>query len=188
MNQEGLEVSRVTKQREKRKKKLTWHETHMDIARVVARRSHCCWLAIGAVLANMESRHEKIIATGYNGPPRTIPNCDEVGCTKYDKSGIAIPNGRCRGAHAEMNAFLNAANAGISTNGATLYCTLSPCLECAKHIINSGIKEVIWLELYSEHFPDKKKEAEQAIDLIRKSDVGIHIRSYAEAIGKDLAE
>lgn len=180
--------SGVIKKREPRPKQITWHHTHMNIALEVAKRSHCVWVAIGAVLAMMDSRREKVISTGYNGSPRTIPNCDEVGCTKYDEDGKSIPEGRCRGCHAEINAFFNAGNAGASYHGATLYCTLSPCLECAKGIINSGVSQVIWQERYSDYFAGKAKEAQQAIDLIRNSKVGITIMSFDDAVGKDLAD
>lgn len=170
------------------KEDISWHETHMNIAEEMSRRSHCLQVSIGAVIAKMIPGREKILATGYNGPPRKIPNCDSVGCGKIGADGEPLPDGCCRGAHAEMNAIVNAANEGVAIDGATLYCTLSPCLECAKHIINSGMIMVIWKKMYSDHFPGKEKEAQQAIDMIRKSKVGITIMSYENALGKDVTE
>ncbi|OGY44610.1 MAG: hypothetical protein A3J62_00850 [Candidatus Buchananbacteria bacterium RIFCSPHIGHO2_02_FULL_38_8] len=147
----------------------SWEETFMQLAVDSSLRSHCEYVCVGAVIANAEKGHEMVLTTGYNGPPRSIAHCDEVGCSRRDQKGSKIPGRLCVGAHAEINSIANAAKAGIIIDGGALFVTLSPCFECAKHIINSGIKEVVYLRLYSDIFPDKKKEEEMAIELLRQA-------------------
>lgn len=152
----------------------TWEETCMKIAQVISKRSHCEWVEVGAVIASMDPGNEKPLTEGYNGPPRGIAHCDMagIGCHCRDDEGNKISGKFCIGAHAEMNAINNAAREkGTTIENATLFVTLSPCRECAKHIINSGITGVVYLELYSEKFPDKKNEEERAIELLRLGNV-----------------
>ena len=83
------------------------------------------------------------ISTGYNGTPRGVTNCFEGGCPRCSSnapSGTGL--GDCICSHAEENSITQAAYHGISTKGATIYVTLSPCLTCAKMIINAGIETV----------------------------------------------
>lgn len=118
-----------------------WDTYFMDIAHVVARRGNCLRRRVAAVIV-MEQR---IVSTGYNGTPRGIKNCFEGGCPRCagnTPSGADL--GQCLCSHAEENAITQAAYHGIALRGAALYCTLSPCLTCARMIINSGIKEVIY--------------------------------------------
>ncbi len=105
------------------------------IARVVALRSTCPRAKVGAILV----RDNRIVAQGYNGAPAGMAHCTEAGC-------IPGPDGGClRVVHAEANLISFAAkNGGRGTQGTTLYTVMAPCLECAKLIINSGIKEVIY--------------------------------------------
>lgn len=117
----------------------------MDIARVVATRSNCRRRHVAALLV----KDRRIISTGYNGTPRGITNCCEGGCKRC--AGTAPSGGEleeCICSHAEENAITQAAYHGIATQGAMLYCTLSPCLTCAKMIINSGIIEVVYEDEY----------------------------------------
>ena len=90
-------------------------------------------------------KDQRIISTGYNGTPRGVKNCFEGGCPRAHSnstSGSDLGNGICN--HAEENAIIQAAYHGISVKDSTLYCTLSPCLLCAKMIINAGISEVVY--------------------------------------------
>jgi dCMP deaminase len=118
----------------------SWEDYFLQAADLVASRSTCLRRQVGAVLV----RDERIIATGYNGAPRSIAHCLEIGCLR-EKMGI--PSGQryelCRGVHAEQNAIINAAYYGVSTKGAVLYCTNQPCLICARMIINAGIIKVV---------------------------------------------
>jgi dCMP deaminase len=89
-------------------------------------------------------KDKHIIATGYNGAPSGLKHCAEVGCLREK---LHIPSGErqelCRGLHAEQNAIIQAALHGQDTRGATLYCTHTPCLLCAKMLINAGVKRVV---------------------------------------------
>jgi len=118
----------------------SWDEYFVKIAFVVSERSTCLRRKVGAILV----RDKRILATGYNGAPSGLRHCEEVGCLREQQG---IPSGQrqelCRGLHAEMNAFLQAAVHGISTQGATLYCTNHPCSLCAKMIINAGVERVV---------------------------------------------
>jgi len=122
-----------------------WDAYFMDIAAVVARRSNCVRRQVAAVLV----KDRRIITTGYNGTPRGVRNCCDGGCARC--AGTA-PSGadlaECVCSHAEENAITQAAYHGIAVRGATLYCTLSPCLICARMIINAGIAEVVFAEEY----------------------------------------
>lgn len=122
-----------------------WNTYFIDIAHVVARRGNCIRRQVGSVIVN----DDRIISTGYNGTPRGIPNCCDGGCARCagdSPSGADL--GDCICSHSEENAIAQAAYHGISVRGATLYCTISPCLICAKMIINSGIAGVVYEEPY----------------------------------------
>ncbi|HBG02839.1 MAG TPA: cytidine deaminase [Firmicutes bacterium] len=119
----------------------SWERYFMEIAELVSSRSTCLRRQVGAVLV----RDKHIIATGYNGAPRGVSHCLEVGCLREK---LGIPSGErhemCRGTHAEQNAIIQAALHGVSTDGATLYCTHQPCILCGKMLINAGVKKVIF--------------------------------------------
>ena len=129
-----------------------WDEYFMDIAHVVSKRGNCCRRKVAAVIV----RDRRIISTGYNGTPRGIDNCYEGGCPRCASdapSGSEL--GECVCAHAEENAIVQAAYHGISVRDGSLYCTLSPCLMCAKMIINAGITEVVYETEY--HFTTQSR-------------------------------
>ncbi len=117
----------------------------MDIIRIVAKRSTCLRRPTGAVLV----RDKIIISTGYNGAPRGLRHCTEIGCLRQKKG---IPSGKyhelCRGAHAEINAIVQASLNGTSTEGSTLYCTSFPCAYCMKALINAKVRKIIYIENY----------------------------------------
>jgi dCMP deaminase len=123
----------------------SWEDYFMEIAQVVSTRSSCLRRHVGAVLV----KNRQILATGYNGVPRGMRHCEEVGCLR-DRLGI--PSGErqelCRGLHAEQNAIIQAAYHGIAVNGSELYCTLQPCVTCAKTLINAGIVAVYFRGVY----------------------------------------
>lgn len=118
----------------------------MEMARLTAKRSTCLRRNVGAVI--VKDKH--IIATGYNGAPRGIAHCEEIGGCMRQKLGI--PSGErhelCRALHAEQNAIIQAATLGQSIEGATIYITHQPCVICAKMIINAGIKRIVVREGY----------------------------------------
>lgn len=139
-----------------------WDEYFLQLARLVASRSTCLRRQVGAVLV----KKERIIATGYNGAPRGIKHCLEVGCLR---ESMGIPSGHryelCRGVHAEQNAIINAAYYGVATEGAVLYCTHQPCNICARMIVNAGIVKVVYEEEFHDELAQKFFE-EAGIKLI----------------------
>jgi dCMP deaminase len=129
-----------------------WDTYFMDICHVVSKRGNCSRRQVAAVIV----RDRRIISTGYNGTPRGITNCCDGGCVRCagdSPSGGSL--GECICAHAEENAIVQAAYHGIAVKDGALYCTLSPCLLCAKMIINAGIKEVIYEHEY--HFSEQAR-------------------------------
>ncbi len=127
-------------------KRPNWDEYFMDIAQVAAKRSNCCRRQVAAIIV----KDNRIISTGYNGTPRGIANCFDGGCERCNsdvKSGENL--GECICCHGEENAIVQAAYHGIAIKNSILYTTFSPCLLCAKMIINAGIVEVVYQERYS---------------------------------------
>lgn len=129
-----------------------WDKRFMEMASFVATWSSCYQpnRQIGAVIA----KDKRIITTGYNGAGAGIKSCKERGeCLRRT---LNIPSGTraelCYAIHAEQNAIIQAAKLGVSIDGATLYCTHQPCVICAKMIINSGIKRVVYREGYPDDF------------------------------------
>lgn len=141
-------------------KRPDWDHYFMDIAQVVAIRGNCSRRQVAAVIV----KDCRIISTGYNGTPRGIKNCFDGGCPRCSSD---TPSGHdltsCVCSHAEENSIVQAAYHGISVKDSTLYTTFSPCLQCAKMIINSGIKEVVYHQEYS--------IANQAFDLLQEAGV-----------------
>ncbi len=133
------------------KRRLSWDEYFMQIARTVATRSTCDRKNVGAVLV----RDRVILSTGYNGSISGTPHCDEA--------GHMMENGHCvRTIHAEMNAIAQAARNGVNISGATLYVTCSPCWECFKVLANCGIRRICFGEFYRN---ERVLEAAAQIDI-----------------------
>lgn len=117
-----------------------WDEYFMQIARTVATRATCPRAGVGAVLV----RDHRILTTGYNGAPRRVAHCTEVGCE--------MVNGHCiRATHAEANAIVQGALHGISLEGATAYATHQPCVGCSKLLISAGVMRIV----YDRPYPDE---------------------------------
>lgn len=119
------------------RKRPSWDEYFMSIALQVAKRSTCDRANVGAIIV----KDRRILTTGYNGSPAGLPHCDEVGHLMIE--------GHCvRTLHAEQNAIIQAAYHGVSVQDSTLYVTHQPCLNCAKMIINAGIRRVVFAGAY----------------------------------------
>jgi dCMP deaminase len=135
----------------------SWDEYFLKIAAEVAKRSTCLRRQIGAVLV----LGKRILATGYNGAPSGLPHCEQVGCLR---ERMSVPSGErhelCRGLHAEMNAFLQAARYGSRIEGASLYCTHHPCILCSKMLINAGVRRVVIADDYPD--PMSKQMLDEA--------------------------
>ena len=140
-------------------KRPSWDRYFMKITHLVAERSTCLRRKVGAVIV----KDKKIISTGYNGSPKGLAHCLQIGCLR---DSMGVPSGErhelCRGAHAEQNAIIQAAGSGNSMEGATMYCTDSPCSTCTKMIINAGIKKLV----LGSDYPDQLGR-----DLIREAGI-----------------
>ena len=123
--------------------------SYLEMAEIWAQNSYCKRRKVGALLV----KDRMIISDGYNGTPSGFENiCEEDGVTKPYVL------------HAEANAITKVANSGNSSEGATLYVTASPCLECSKLIIQSGIKRVVYRDEY---------RLTDGIDLLRRAGIEV---------------
>lgn len=129
-----------------KQKRISKDHYFMNIAIEVSRRSTCTRRQIGAIIV---SDVGEIKSTGYNGNPRGIPHCDEMGCIR-DK--LKIPSGTrletCTAVHAEQNALIQA---GTNSRGSTLYSTIVPCPICARMILNAQVARVVFIDDYSDN-------------------------------------
>lgn len=153
----------------------TWDELFIKIAQEVAERSTCIRMKVGAVVV----QDNRIVSIGYNGSTPGGEHCGD----HFRKYYISMSDlegefedwiqsqefydmhykwSAVHEIHAEQNAILYAAKKGISTEGATLYVTHSPCKYCAKTIVASGIKHVKFLEVY---------DREKSIDFLKQAGV-----------------
>ncbi|MBD2006176.1 MULTISPECIES: deaminase [Cyanophyceae] len=119
----------------------TWDEYFLMLAKLAATRSTCLAFPVGAVIV----KNKQVVATGYNGSPSGSAHCTTQGyCYPGLSSCDASKAMPSRAVHAEANAIAQAAKHGISTDGASIYVTLEPCLSCLKLIISAGIYEVFY--------------------------------------------
>ncbi|RFA36353.1 ComE operon protein 2 [Virgibacillus dokdonensis] len=120
--------------------RISWDQYFMAQSHLLALRSTCTRLMVGATIV----RDKRIIAGGYNGSVSGSVHCIDDGCYVID--------GHCvRTIHAEANALLQCAKFGVPTDGADIYVTHFPCLQCCKQLIQSGIQTVIYAEDYHNH-------------------------------------
>jgi dCMP deaminase len=138
-------------------------EYFLKIASVVSERATCLRHHMGAVA--VKDKH--ILTTGYNGAPAGLHDCLELGCLRNE---LGIPSGKsaeiCRAVHAEQNVIIQAALHGISIKGASIYCTHSPCVLCAKMLVNAQIERFVSFGRYSDdEFLTLFKEAGIQYDL-----------------------
>lgn len=136
----------------------------MRMAELVATRSTCLRRNVGAVVV----KEKRVLTTGYNGAPKGLRHCAEVGCVRLSNN---IESGTrhelCRGVHAEQNAVIQAAYFGVSIKDSTIYTTNYPCVMCAKILVNAGIREIVFGDDYID-------------DLSRKvlAESGVTVRKY----------
>lgn len=118
-------------------KRIPWNQYFMLQAVLLSLRSTCERLSVGAILV----RDKRVIAGGYNGAVSGDDHCIDVGCYVVD--------GHClRTIHAEMNAVLQCSKFGIPTDGAEIYVTDFPCLQCTKSLLQAGIKKIYYMRNY----------------------------------------
>ena len=135
---------------ENTEKQLILDERYIRMARIWGENSYCKRRQVGALLV----KEKMIISDGFNGTPAGFENICE------DENGRTKPYVL----HAEANAITKVARSNNSSEGATLYVTCSPCIECAKLIIQAGIKRVVFSELY--HNTD-------GVDLLKRNGIEI---------------
>ena len=132
-----------------------WDIRFMEMAHVIATWTSCNTpgRAIGCVIV----KDKRIMTTGYNGAPAGLKTCKERGECLRRKLGIASGTRAevCYAIHAEQNAIIQAAKIGVSTEGATIYITLQPCVICAKMLINAGITKIV----HKGEYPDELSRA-----------------------------
>ncbi|MEO4052214.1 ComE operon protein 2 [Solibacillus sp. CAU 1738] len=142
--------------------RITWDQFFMAQSHLLALRSTCTRLAVGATIV----REKRIIAGGYNGSISGDEHCIEQGCYVVDNHCV-------RTVHAETNALLQCAKYGTPANGADLYVTHFPCLPCTKTIIQAGIKNVYYAKDY--------KNNPYAMELFAKAGVNVAHIPFDEA-------
>ncbi len=135
-----------------------WDAYFMQIARTVATRATCPRAAVGCVIV----REHRILTTGYNGAPRGVDHCTEVGCT--------VVNDHCaRAVHAEANAVVQGALHGVSLEHGVAYCTHQPCINCSKLLISAGVERIVYADQYID---------DVAVQLLREA--GVALEWFAE--------
>lgn len=143
----------------------TFDEIFMEIAYTWAKRATCLRRKVGAVIA----KDGQQLTAGYNGAPRGVPHCAELGGCIREKMGI--PSGQrheiCRGTHAEQNAITQAAKFGINIEGSTLYCNTFPCVICTKMILNAGITKVVYDSDYDDPLSKEILSQQTNLELVR---------------------
>lgn len=142
---------------DKTQKTLELDKRYLRMARVWAENSYCKRRQVGALIV----KEKMIISDGYNGTPSGFENVCE------DGNGITKPYVL----HAEANAITKIARSGNNSDGATLYVTASPCIECAKLIIQAGIRRVIYGEPY---------RLSDGIDLLKRAGIEVEFLDINE--------
>lgn len=153
--------------------RISLDEYFLKVAAVVAERATCRRRKVGAVAV----RNKHILATGYNGAPAKTKDCLELGCLRDENN---IPSGQrheiCRAIHAEQNTIIQGSLHGVSLEGATIYCTHTPCILCAKMLVNAKIERFVSFSEYSEDsFVKLFEEAGIEFTILSKPNLNINI-------------
>lgn len=136
-----------------------WDKYFLQISLLVAKRSNCFRRAVGATLV----KDKRIVATGYNGAPFNITNCNEGGCPRcVSEQKIGADLDKCICIHAEENAVIEAGRA--NAKGCTVYTTTFPCLLCSKALVQVGVVRVVYYKDY---------DAELSLQLLMKAGVKV---------------
>jgi dCMP deaminase len=145
-------------------KRPDFDEYCLKIASVVAERSTCRRHHMGAVAV----KNKHILTTGYNGAPAGSKDCLELGCLR-DELGIESGTRQeiCRAIHAEQNVIIQAGLHGVSLEGSTVYCTHTPCVLCAKMLVNAKIARFVTFGKYNDN---------RFIELFHEAGIKVDIR------------
>ena len=144
----------------------TWDDYFMEVAHAVSKRATCDRGRSGCVIA----RNKQILVTGYVGSPMGFAHCDDVGhqIKKVTHENGEISEHCVRTVHAEQNAICQAAKLGISIEGATLYCRMTPCRTCAMLLINCGIARVVCERRYH--------QAQESEEMFKNAGIGLEYK------------
>ncbi len=142
----------------------SWDDYFMEIANTVSKRATCDRGRSGCVIV----RDRQILVTGYVGSPVGLPHCDDAGhqFKKVFHEDGSFTTHCVRTVHAEQNAICQAAKKGVSIDGATLYCRMTPCRVCAMLIINCGIKRVVCERKYHAGLESEQMFVEAGVELV----------------------
>ncbi|MFT4312857.1 MAG: deoxycytidylate deaminase [Candidatus Woesearchaeota archaeon] len=156
-------------------KRPSWDNYFLQIAQTVGTRSTCDRARIGGG-GCVITKDNRIMVTGYAGSPPNIPHCDDIG---HEMKKVTHEDGsttqHCmRTTHAEQNAICQAAKLGISIDGGTLYCFMTPCYTCAKLLITAGIKRIVAQKDYHAADDSKKLFRQAGISLTIREDVQMY--------------
>lgn len=139
-----------------------WDAYFMEMAKLASLRSNCCKRRVGCVLVDSVSR--TVLATGYNGTPRGLRNCQDGGCLRCQgPSSCGADLATCLCLHAEENALLESGRR--SAVGATLYCTTAPCLQCSKKLLQCSVQRVVYAWEYSVEHDSRRVLTEAGVRL-----------------------
>lgn len=146
----------------------SWDEYFMEVVRAISKRATCDRGRSGCVIA----RNHQILVSGYVGSPLGFPHCDEVGhqMKKTIHEDGSVTQHCVRTVHAEQNAICQAARQGISIDGATLYCKMTPCRVCAMLIINCGIKRVYCEKRYHAGSESEEMFKQAKVELVYQTE------------------
>lgn len=124
----------------------SWDDYFIEVSHAISKRATCDRGRAGCVIA----KDNQLLVTGYVGSPAGLPHCDDVGhqMKKVIHEDDSISQHCVRTVHAEQNAICQAAKRGIAIEGATLYCSMTPCRTCAMMLINCGIRRVVCEKKY----------------------------------------
>jgi dCMP deaminase len=134
--------------------RISWNQYFMAQSHLLSLRSTCTRLMVGATIV----REKRIIAGGYNGSISGGSHCSEEGCFLVDNHCV-------RTIHAEINAIIQCAKFGVSTEGSEIYVTHFPCLNCCKAIIQSGIRKINYSADYKNHPFAEKLFSEAGVEV-----------------------
>jgi len=164
----------MSQNKKPKSERLSWDEMFMNLAVIAAKRTACKFHETAAVIVD---KNHRIVSIGYNGPTAGDVHCIDVGCAKVDGDPKTGKLQRCRGAHAEINAIINAYD-GTRLQGATIYSVLTPCYDCMKALNNTGVKELVYLKGYHriQTGGEKMEDENESTELANKA--GIAIRQY----------
>ena len=142
--------------------RISWDEYFMAQSHLLSLRSTCSRLSVGATIV----KDKRIVSGGYNGSIKGDEHCIDVGCK--------VVEGHCvRTIHAEINAILQCSRFGVGTEGATIYVTHFPCLNCTKSIIQAGIKEICYANDYRNN-EYARQSLEKSGIIVRKVDYDVN--------------